>query len=210
MRVARCEVRFYSTLHHVNPDFFTKIGKDYLSSNGQMAFFGVWGECNLRFLMARNNWLLLQKQSDPLLLGERSSGLSSVIWFAARRLTQPMKALVMYAKEIAQGNLAVKATEIKSNDEMGQLGIACNDMTEHLQTLVKAISQTTDHVAASSEELSASAEQSSLAANQVAESITDVAQGSGKQLQIVNETSKVMEQMVAGIQYKWSGGCHLG
>jgi len=124
---------------------------------------------------------------------------SGVIWFVARWLTKPMNALVTYAKEIAQGNLAVKAIEIASNDEMGQLAIACNDMTENLRSLVRTISQTTDQVAASSEELTASAEQSSLAANQVAVSITDVAQGSEKQLNVVNETSKVVEQMVVGI-----------
>lgn len=124
---------------------------------------------------------------------------SGVIWFVARRLTKPMNALVTYAKEIAQGNLAVKAIDIASNDEMGQLAIACNDMTENLRSLVRTISQTTDQVAASSEELTASAEQSSLAANQVAVSITDVAQGSEKQLNVVNETSKVVEQMVVGI-----------
>ena len=123
-----------------------------------------------------------------------------VVWFVAKRLTQPMNALVAYAKEIAMGNLAVKAIEITSNDEMGQLAVACNDMTENLRTLVKAIAQTTDQVAASSEELTASAEQSSVAANQVAISITNVAYGSEKQLQVVNVTSKVVEQMAVGIQ----------
>jgi len=125
---------------------------------------------------------------------------SSVIWFVAKRMTEPMNVLVTYAKEIAQGNLAVKTIEITSNDEMGQLAVACNDMTENLRTLVKAIAQTTDLVAASSEELTASAEQSSVAANQVAVSITDVAQGSEKQLQVINATSKVVEQMAVGIQ----------
>lgn len=125
---------------------------------------------------------------------------SGVIWFVARQLTKPLNGLVKYATEIAQGNLAVNAIDIKSNDEIGQLAAAFNDMTEKLRTLVRKIAQTTEQVAASSEELTASAEQSSLAANQVAVSITDVAQGSEKQLQVVNETSKIVEQMAAGIE----------
>lgn len=125
---------------------------------------------------------------------------SALIWFVAKRLTEPLNGLVAYATEIAQGNLAVNAIAIKSNDEIGQLAAAFNDMTEKLQALVRKIAQTTEQVAASSEELTASAEQSSLAANQVAVSITDVAQGSEKQLQVVNETSKVVEQMAAGIE----------
>ncbi|MBP2626187.1 MAG: mcpA 6 [Firmicutes bacterium] len=125
---------------------------------------------------------------------------SGVIWFVARRLTKPLNELVTYSKEIAQGNLAVNTIEIKSNDEIGQLAAAFNDMTEKLRSLVRKIAQTTEQVAAASEELTASAEQSSLAANQVAISITDVAQGSEKQLEVVNETSKVVEQMAAGIE----------
>ena len=124
---------------------------------------------------------------------------SAVIWFVAKRLTKPFNGLVIYATEIAQGNLTVKAIDIKSNDEIGQLARAFNDMTEKLRVLVKKIAQTTEQVAASSEELTASAEQSSMAANQVAASITDVAQGSEKQLHVVNETSKVVEQMAASI-----------
>lgn len=125
---------------------------------------------------------------------------SSVIWFVAKSLTQPLNELVTYSKEIAQGNLLVNTIEIKSNDEIGQLAGAFNVMTQNLRILVRTISQTTDQVAASSEELTASAEQSSLAANQVAVSITDVAQGSEKQLNVVAETSKIVQQMVAGIE----------
>ena len=125
---------------------------------------------------------------------------SGVIWLVAKRLTRPLNGLVAYSTEIAQGNLAGNAIEVTSNDEIGQLATAFNNMTENLRILVKKIAQTTEQVAASSEELTASAEQSSIAANQVAVSITDVAQGSDKQLHVVSETSKIVEQMAVGIQ----------
>jgi len=38
-------------LHHVNPDFFTIIGKGYMSSNGQMAFF-TFKQCILRLRLS--------------------------------------------------------------------------------------------------------------------------------------------------------------
>ncbi len=125
---------------------------------------------------------------------------SAVIWLVARRLTKPLTELVVYAQAISQGNLAVQPLAIDSQDEIGQLGIAFNDMTANLRNLVGKIAHVTEQVAASSEELTASAEQSSHAANQVAAAITDVAQGSDIQLKVTNQTSTEVEHMAQQLQ----------
>jgi methyl-accepting chemotaxis protein len=125
---------------------------------------------------------------------------SAVVWFAARRLTNPLNELVTYAAKVAQGNLAVTAIVVKSKDEIGQLAEAFNYMTDNLGNLVRRINQTTEQVAASSEELTASAEQSAHAVGQVASIISEVAAGAEKQFTVVNDTSTVVSQLVASIQ----------
>ncbi|WP_371371937.1 methyl-accepting chemotaxis protein [Sporomusa aerivorans] len=126
--------------------------------------------------------------------------ITGVIWFAARRMTGPLKDLVGYAQNIADGNLKVEEIKADSKDEVGQLASAFNHMTASLRTLVQRIGYTTQQVAASSEELTASAEQSAQAAQQVAASINNVSNGASEQLEAADTTSTIVEQMSAGIQ----------
>lgn len=134
---------------------------------------------------------------------------SAVIWFVAKKLTKPLEELVHYAREIAQGNLAVKALSIDSQDEIGQLSDAFNHMTTNLQNLVGEIAQVTEQVAASSEELTASAEQSSHAAALVASSINEVAQGADTQSNVTNSVSTEIERMSAELQQAAGNANHV-
>lgn len=126
--------------------------------------------------------------------------ITGVIWFAAKRLTQPLDALALHAQTVSEGNLTLQPLTIHSGDEVGRLTLAFNTMTERLRVLVQRISHTTEQVAASAEELTASSEQSSQAANQVAGSIASVANGANGQLIATQETLTVVEQMSAGLQ----------
>ncbi|MBP2651036.1 MAG: hypothetical protein H6Q74_1861 [Firmicutes bacterium] len=127
--------------------------------------------------------------------------LSLVIgWLVSRMIANPLGLLVGMAREVAQGNLAVKKLDIASNDEVGQLANEFNTMTDNLRGLVKNVTDTAEHVAASSEELTASAEQSAQATNQVAATIGEVAHGAERQANVVNATAAVVEQMSEGIQ----------
>ncbi|MBP2663660.1 MAG: mcp [Firmicutes bacterium] len=123
-----------------------------------------------------------------------------VIWYAARRLTQPLNALLKHSHQVAQGDLAVSALKTTSNDEIGALATAFNDMTESLRNLVRKIGQTTELVAASSEELLASSDESAQATNQVVVAINEVAAGSENQVNAVNQAAAVVERMSTGIQ----------
>ncbi len=126
--------------------------------------------------------------------------LTGIIWFVAKRLTQPINELVAHAQKVSQGELTIKALEIKSNDEIGRLALSFNNMTENLLKLVREIAHTTNEVSVASEELTASAEQSAQAANQVAGSISEVAKGAERQLGTANDASAVVQQMSASIQ----------
>ena len=124
----------------------------------------------------------------------------ALIYRFASRITGPITRMVEITKQIASGNLSVEKVKITSQDEIGQLGESINAMTANLRELVQKISVTTEQIAASSEELMSSAEQSSMSSQQVANSITEVAQGTEKQLGVVNSTTMVVEEMSKGIQ----------
>ena len=123
----------------------------------------------------------------------------SIAWYA-RRIAKPIQLLETAATRIAGGDISLNGFGIKSNDEIGRLGLAFEKMTENLRGLIKKITQATDQVAASSEELTASAEQSAQAANQVAQVIAGVATGAEKQLKAVDATATIVEEMSAGVQ----------
>ena len=88
---------------------------------------------------------------------------------------------------------------MKSKDEIGQLGLAFNDMQESLKLLVQKIEQNSVLVAASAEELTASAEQTSEATLHVAESIQEVASSAETQTNGVNKNIHALKQVSEGV-----------
>lgn len=121
-------------------------------------------------------------------------------WRFLLKTLRPVEALVEEASKIAEGNLAISALDIDSDDEVGRLSKSFEMMTKNLRSIMLQVSQAIEKVAASSEELTANAEQSARAADQVAQVITDVADGAEKQLKAVDDTSVVVQQMAAGVQ----------
>ena len=83
-----------------------------------------------------------------------------VLFVLVRKLiTKPMSAAVHLANEIAGNNLAMEDLPVESADEIGEATIALNAMKNNLRSLLGAIGETAEQVAASSEELSATSQQ---------------------------------------------------
>jgi methyl-accepting chemotaxis protein len=97
-----------------------------------------------------------------------------VVFFIIKSIINPISDLKEKAITISQGDLT-QSIIVQSNDEIGHLGQAFNDMQESLRTLIKNVEKSAELVASSAEELSASAEQTSDATEQVATSIQEVA-----------------------------------
>jgi methyl-accepting chemotaxis protein len=118
----------------------------------------------------------------------------------ANMIARPLKTLTKDAKEVAGGNLTIDHVLVNSQDEVGQLSVAFNDMVEHLRMLVKKVIVTAEQVTASSQELTSNAEESAQVATQMAATISELAEGATQQAQDVNATASTVEQMSAGIQ----------
>ena len=118
----------------------------------------------------------------------------------SNKISKQIISIAENAKEIAKGNLKIGRFENNSKDEIGQLGRAFKTMTDNLIHLIQQVSLSSTQVAMSSQQLSSGAEQSAQASQQVAKAIMDVSVGAERQLNAVNETSAVVQQMFAGIQ----------
>ncbi|MDB5085323.1 MAG: mcpB 3 [Bacilli bacterium] len=120
-----------------------------------------------------------------------------LVWMILRSIMRPLNSLLKTSHRVSQGVLTERA-EVRSNDELGQLGISFNQMTESLRAVVQEISLTGEQLAASSEELTASAEQTSKATEQVALITEEVAQGTEKQSANVQGSLSTIKEMSTG------------
>ncbi|MGA9389547.1 MAG: MCP four helix bundle domain-containing protein, partial [Candidatus Sulfotelmatobacter sp.] len=77
----------------------------------------------------------------------------------ARSISSSAIRMLAMIQQVAANNLTVNDMEIKSKDEIGQAGVALNQMKNSLHTVVQSIAETSIHVAAASEELSSTSQQ---------------------------------------------------
>ena len=81
--------------------------------------------------------------------------------FISRMIFVPLSRVVERAKSIAAGNLTEPALEEKGRDEITELTVSINEMSNSLRDMVQRIGGSSEQIASSSEELSAITQQSS-------------------------------------------------
>ncbi len=81
--------------------------------------------------------------------------------FISRMISVPLSRVVERAKSIAAGNLTEPALEEKGRDEITELTVSINEMSNSLRDMVQRIGGSSEQIASSSEELSAITQQSS-------------------------------------------------
>ncbi|MHC1758906.1 MAG: methyl-accepting chemotaxis protein [Negativicutes bacterium] len=108
-----------------------------------------------------------------------------------RSITRPLAEMRGRVDEMAQGRFDkdMEKELLTRSDEFGDMAQSFDAMTRNMRTMIRQVAQSFEQVAASSEQLTAGAQQSAEASNSIASSITQVAQGSEKQVSAVNETS---------------------
>jgi len=120
------------------------------------------------------------------------------VFFIIRSIIKPINELKNTVVTVSQGDLT-EHIEVRTNDEIGQLGMAFNAMTQSLRDLVQKVEQSAEQVASSSEELLANAEQTSAATEQVSTSIQVVASSAEKQMDAVDKNVQSLENVSAGV-----------
>lgn len=108
-------------------------------------------------------------------------------------ITKTLKRVVLTTKEVSEGNLRVEELREDSKDELGELGLAVNEMVYRLRELIEKVGGMTDQLAASSEQMTASAQESSQASEQISASIQSVAEGAETQVNYANDNKLIVE-----------------
>lgn len=109
----------------------------------------------------------------------------SIAILIARSISRPIIKGVHFAELVANGDLSAQI-DVSSNDEVGQLAQAMNNMVSQLKDIVENVTSASDNVASGSQQLSASSE--------------EMSQGATEQAAAAEEASSSMEQMAANIR----------
>lgn len=100
---------------------------------------------------------------------------------AAQKIANPVIIVSKTATQIASGNLAVDKIPVSSDDEIGQLATAFDNMSDKLHDFFRKAQGNATDVAKSAEDLNHNATQSAEAANHIADSVVEVAGKSAEQ-----------------------------
>nr|WP_270573174.1 methyl-accepting chemotaxis protein [Bacillus glycinifermentans] len=117
-----------------------------------------------------------------------------LMFFIIRSITGPLSELVSSAKSISGGDLT-QNINVRSKNEIGQLGMSFNEMAESLRSLIGVIQTSVENVASSSEQLTASADQTSKATEHITMAIEQFSNGNESQSEKVETSSQQLTEM---------------
>ncbi|WP_245975389.1 methyl-accepting chemotaxis protein [Oceanobacillus chungangensis] len=124
-------------------------------------------------------------------------GIIAVI-FIIKSITKPIRQLGESAVKVSQGDLT-QYVEIQTNDVIGKLGQAFNEMIDGLRILTQKVERTAESVASASEQLSANTEETNAATEQVSSSIQEVAKNAELQTNTVDKVSQTYNEVAIGV-----------
>ncbi|QQZ09339.1 methyl-accepting chemotaxis protein [Heyndrickxia vini] len=116
-----------------------------------------------------------------------------------KRFIAPIKIIVEHIHQLTNGQLDSR-TELSKAGMLKGIAQSLNEMTETWESIIKKVNETAFQVASLSEELSTKAGQTTTATKQVSITIQEVAAGSEKQVQSVEESSEIVAKMSAGAE----------
>jgi len=123
-------------------------------------------------------------------------GNMTILYILVKKAISPISTITEDASKLAGGDFTIKINEkfLKSNDEVGELSRAFQNMTKSIGDTVKSVSDISSQVAASSEELTATAEQVSGSSAEIARAVDEIAQGATDQAKNTEAgVSKIIE-----------------
>ncbi|MBH5316951.1 methyl-accepting chemotaxis protein [Paenibacillus sp. GSMTC-2017] len=124
--------------------------------------------------------------------------LGVVVYILVRQMiVKPVQSLMSKMKEMAEGDLTGQL-DIRTNDEIGQMGQAFNAMSVKLRDMFRLVSELATTVGQTSQQLTAGASEASEASRKIAESIQLVADGAQSQSRSSEDTSLAIQEMANG------------
>ena len=120
--------------------------------------------------------------------------------FITRLITVPVNKLATAAKSIADGDLSQEDVEIRTKDEIGNLGHSFNEMKRNLHSLINNVATNVEHTTAAAEQLAASTDQITLSSEEVAKSIEVTSESASQSATTGQESATAMDETAHGVQ----------
>lgn len=117
-----------------------------------------------------------------------------------RRKTKPISALIAHAREIADGNLAIKDTNFTSQDEVGDLGRTLNVMTENLRNMIRTMKATSTSLTENSLETAASLDEMNNTIHQISSNMNEVVSSIADGTHTAERSSGILATLANGLQ----------
>ncbi len=117
-----------------------------------------------------------------------------------RRKTKPISALIAHAKEIADGNLAIEDTAVKSNDEVGDLGRTLNMMTANLRQMIGTMKSTSAQLSRNSADTAATLNEMNAAVQHVSENMNEVVESIVDGTTNAERSSTILDTLAGELQ----------
>jgi len=105
----------------------------------------------------------------------------AIAFFTSRAITAPLVKVMERMKLIANGDLRHKALLTSSQDEVGQLVVATNQMSQNIHNLINEINVVSSSITTQSEELTTSAVEVNSGSEQIASTMQELAIGTESQ-----------------------------
>ena len=122
-----------------------------------------------------------------------------ISWVLIGKIMAAMEIVSQRLFDLGKGDFRGADLDIKSDDEIGDLAQAANNLKKELHTLIKDIASSAEQLAAASEELTASAADTTKSVTQVADAVVRMAEGAGEQSNeldgVAQQTNGMTEEM---------------
>ncbi|KOS68547.1 hypothetical protein AEA09_08280 [Lysinibacillus contaminans] len=118
----------------------------------------------------------------------------------AVKIAKPLTTMANSVQQITQGDLTIKDITVKSNDEIGTLANAINEMKQSIRILIRSSGETANDLSAIAEELTASTSHVASSSNTVAQNVETIAAGTRVSSSVSNEATLAMAETTVGIQ----------
>ncbi|MCZ7406431.1 MAG: methyl-accepting chemotaxis protein, partial [Candidatus Methanoperedens sp.] len=119
--------------------------------------------------------------------------------YISRAITKPVDSMLHASSKVAAGDLTVQLTN-NSKDEVGQLSMAIQTMTESLKGVLGKVQGSALKVASTAQELSASSEEMKASTDQISSTTQDIASGVSQQASKMVEISRTVKEMADSVQ----------
>lgn len=122
-------------------------------------------------------------------------GVGIFAFFISRTITKPIIKATEVATKLSQGDLTVSVGKSKSNDEIGRLLTAEEDMVTNLKGIITEVNYAAQSVSSSAQQIAASGNELSSSVQQIASTVDQVSRGSQSQAQSLAKSRQIVEEL---------------